>query len=85
MDHQIGGTIDINAKDQQGQTAFMLACKYGCFDVVKLLLGHEVSKMIDFNIQNKYGKTAIMLANGKRAMEIVELIRENMYYMYSKT
>ena len=51
----------LNTKDEDGLTAFMLACKNGHKDVVQLLLDH--SERIDLNAKDDYGGiTAFMLA-----------------------
>ena len=66
-------TIDLNASDNDGCTAFMLVCEKGHIDVVKLFL--EYSDKIDLNARDNEGYTALMLAPfGHR--DIVNLLME---------
>ncbi len=49
---------DIDKRDRYGQTALMLAARYGRAEVVRLLLEHGA----DLDVTAKYGLSALMLA-----------------------
>ena len=52
--------IELNARDNEGQTVFMFACGNGHKDIVIMLLAH--SDRIDLNATDNSGKTALMIA-----------------------
>lgn len=58
--------------DNDKQTALMIACKEGHFEIVKLLLEKEAN----VNHQSNYGWTALMLACEKGNIKIVKLLLE---------
>ena len=62
--------VDINSKDEDGDTALMIASSEGHLEIVKLLL---LRKGADVNIKNNDGKTALDLAKTK---EIKDLLRK---------
>jgi hypothetical protein len=66
----LAGGADINAKENDGATALMLAAQYGHLEVVRLLLlrGAEV------NAQDRKGATALMLASQKNQLRIVRAL-----------
>lgn len=64
--------IDIDARQNDGGTALLLAASYGQEDVVKILIRSSA----DINAKNKYGDTALILAaysGHQRAMETLIL------------
>ena len=63
--------IDIDAKDIDGETAFIIACWKGHTYVVQLLLNHPNSG-IDFNAKSKYLGTAFMAACTYRQKDVVK-------------
>ena len=68
LDHPISNNIDINAKNNHGQTALMVACtrdrrgRGGRFDIVKMILDHPISRNIDFNIRDSNARTVLEIA-----------------------
>jgi len=60
--------VDVNARDQEGNTALMCASMYGCKKIVKLLLENEANP----NLKNYKGKTAIKLATDEKIRDIFE-------------
>lgn len=64
----------VNAKDDSGNTAIMLAAKHGKHEVVQLLVGRGA----DVNVQNKDGMSALMLASqGGHADTVAVLVSAN--------
>lgn len=59
---------DINAVDEKGNTALMLASKIGNPRMVKIILAHNP----DINKQNNMGYTALMIASEQGQTHIVE-------------
>ena len=62
---------DLNARTNDGFTAFMIACGLGHKDVVKLLL--DYSERIELNARNDCGETALMIACRFGLKDIVKL------------
>jgi ankyrin repeat protein len=66
--------VDINAVDENGETALMIAIRAGAdIEIVRLL----VESKADLNLKNKRGETALSLAIKKGHNEIVQLLRDN--------
>ena len=61
---------DVNAQDNEGATALMLASYNGHTEVVKLL----IDKGVDVNAHANTGHTALMLASAEGHKEIVKLL-----------
>jgi len=61
---------DINIQDNDGDTALMLASKYGRTDIVRLLLDHGANSFI----RNFLSKTALMIASEYGRTDIVRLL-----------
>ncbi|MFO7800282.1 MAG: ankyrin repeat domain-containing protein [Rhodohalobacter sp.] len=59
---------DINAVDEKGNTALMLASKIGNPRMVKIILAHNP----DINKQNNMGYTALMIASEQGQTHLVE-------------
>jgi ankyrin repeat protein len=55
---QLRSGADINARDQYGQTALMLAAHHGHYEVVEAL----VASGADLNVTAEYTQSALMLA-----------------------
>ena len=60
----------LNAKDNDGDTALILASNQGNIEIVKLLIGAGV----DLNIKNNGGGTALMWASKYNHIEIAKLL-----------
>jgi ankyrin repeat protein len=61
---------DVNAADNSGQTALMLASKEGYSGIVQMLL----DKKADANAKDKNGRTALMLASQGGHEEVKKLL-----------
>ena len=66
--------LDLNARDNDEQTAFLRACQFGRTETVKLLVE---SNGIDLNAQDKNGWTAFLWAYRKGHLETVKLLMES--------
>ena len=51
-------SIDLNAKDIIGQTAFHSACASGRFNVAKMFIENSANLSFDFNAYDNVGHTA---------------------------
>ena len=78
---------DVNARDQDGRTALMMAALGGHTETVKALMaaavqGHtEIVEVLidagaDVNAKDQDGATALMLAKSKGHTEIVEILKQ---------
>ena len=54
--------IDLNAKDNDGWTAFHFACKYGQLKIAEMLMNNYINVNIDLNAKDNDGLTAFHLA-----------------------
>ena len=63
---------DVNAKDQNGQTALMAAAGRGHLEMVKLL----IDKGADVNASDENGRTALMEAAMSGQLQIVEILND---------
>ena len=63
---------DVNAVNNDGADALMLASKVGDVDIVKLLLASKAN----VNLVSKEGKTALMSAKKEGHGEIVKLLEQ---------
>jgi ankyrin repeat protein len=67
--------IDINAKNNVGNTGFMIAAEYGHVHILKLLLKTYEENTSNFlHSSNIYGHTALMLAIEKNRIEVVRYL-----------
>ena len=66
--------IDLNAKDNHGQTAFIGGCRYGRGKVVKFLL---TLPCIEVNAQDNQGWTAMLWACFNGNKDVVQLLLDN--------
>merc|ERR1719359_173977 len=64
---------DVNATNQQGETALMRSASGGCKEVVERLLSSEV----DINAVDMSGKSAVEIAQKKGHAEIVRLLLDH--------
>ena len=68
--------IDVNAKDNDEETALMFASYWGHTGIVKLLLKNGAD--VSINAESKHSKaTALSLASEKGRIEIVKLLLKN--------
>ena len=75
LNHPRSSKIDLNVKDNEGNTPLIVACKYGHLDVIQSLLDHPNSKSIDINGKNNDGESPIMIScNKDYFVDIAELI-----------
>ncbi len=63
---------DINVKDNEGNTALILASSFGHIEIVKFL----IQAGADVNVRVPVGFTALMLASLKGHTEIVKLLKQ---------
>ena len=64
-------TINVNLRNDFGNTALILASWNENIEIIKLLLEHET---IDVNLQDKNGNTALVWASENNNIEIVKLL-----------
>ena len=65
--------IELNSRDNDGETAFMLACRFGQKDVVQLLLDNG-DRDIELNAKDYGGNTAFQIACFEGHKDVVELL-----------
>ena len=65
--------IKLNATDNIGRTAFMLACIFGRKDIVQILLDN-LERNIDLNARNQWGETAFICACNWGRKDVVKLL-----------
>lgn len=63
--------VDVNGRDDKGNSALMLAAKEGHRGVVKTLIWNGAA---DINYKNYYGNTALMIASEYGNKEVVKLL-----------
>ncbi|CDK30269.1 ankyrin repeat domain-containing protein [Candidatus Babela massiliensis] len=68
--------FDINAKDQDGNTALMLAVMYSNTNSVNVLLNYYNKKLEDINVKNNNGDTVLMIAIRYNNIDIIKRILE---------
>jgi ankyrin len=66
--------LNINARDNLGQTPFHNACLFRNYKVAKWMMDSATQLKIDFNTQNYYGNTALHLACLANSSKIVQLL-----------
>lgn len=69
-------SFDINAKDQDGNTALMLAVMYSNTNSVNVLLNYYNKKLEDINVKNNNGDTVLMIAIRYNNRDIIKRILE---------
>ena len=69
--------IDLNAKDQNGKTAFQYACNSHNLEIVKMMIQKSIEFNIDLNVSSNYGWTAFHTACFWKKTAIVEMMIDN--------
>ena len=69
--------IDINGRDDEGETGFMKACWKGQTEIVKLMMKSSKKFGIDLNTRDGDGGTGLMMACKNGCKETVMLMLEN--------
>ena len=69
--------IDVNFKNNDGNTGFIWACYNGYIEIVELLLKNNNQLCINVNAINNNGYTGFILACKNGYKEIVELLLQN--------
>ena len=64
-------------KKHVGQTAFHLACRFGHFDVAKMLIENSSALSIDLNATDNAGMTAYNLGLASGSKDTMELMLNN--------
>ena len=81
MENAATSDFDLNAKCDDGYTAFHLACRRGQLDVVKLFMENAAALSIELNSENNDGLTAFHLAcqfgQVKGHSDVIEIFMEN--------
>jgi hypothetical protein len=73
--------INVNSKDNYGQTALHIAASRGLAEIVKLL----ITKGADPDIKDRAGKTPLILAEGKGHKEVAELLQKRIQFVSLRT
>ena len=66
----LSANADVNAVDEDGETALYLAAEAGDSDIVKLLLDAGA----DVNIRNEDGETALVIARKENQQRVVQVL-----------
>ena len=69
--------IDLNARDDYGETGFMKACLKGQTEIVNILINSSEPFGIDINARDDEGETGFMKACWKGQTEIVKLMMKS--------
>ena len=77
MDNSTTLSIDLNAKDKRGRTAFHFACGHGQVNVAKMLIENSATLRIDLNSKDDAGKTAYNLGLLSGSDSTVALMQNN--------
>ena len=70
--NQLDKGVDVNTKDNRGDTALMKASARGYLEITKLL----IERGADINAKNNRGDTALMKASARGYLEITKLLIE---------
>ena len=70
--------IELNAKDNDGRTAFHDACYCGETSIVKFMISNSDSFNLDLTARDNDGKTGFQLAQDEEESEVVYLIKNKM-------
>ena len=70
-------SIDFNAKDDLGNTAFGHACINGHSDLAKHLMENSTILSINLNSRNNAGQTALHLASKRDHANVVKILMDN--------
>ena len=80
MDNSATLGIDLNIKDNAGQTPLHLACRWGYIKIVKVFMENSATSSTDFNTKDNAGRTAFQLAlnsDQKFSRNCVRIMRKN--------
>ena len=67
--------INVNVKDVDGNSGFILACRNGHINIVSFLLSHN--NKVDLNARTNWGENAFYQACSNKHIDIVRLLQEN--------
>ena len=70
--------IDINSKNQNGRTAFHLACINGTIGIVDMMIENMQSFNLDLEAKDNAGKSGFQLAKIFKKFYVVNLIKKKM-------
>ena len=70
--------IDLNAKDEEGMTAFHLACMWGNERIVGMMIDNAKSFKLDFITIDNNGRTGFQCAKHHERKNVVKIIRRKM-------
>ena len=80
--------VDINYRDELGNSALMIASSYGSYEIAEILLRVDG---IDVNATNHEGATALIMASGNGHRKIIKMllkidsIEVNAFYKHGET
>ena len=77
MENSATLSIDLNAKDIIGQTAFHSACASGRFNVAKIFIENSANLSFDFNAYDNVGHTAFNWACSFGNINVVKMFMQN--------
>ena len=78
MKNSANFSIELNAKNNTGWTAFHYACINGYTSIVDMMISNSESLKLDLTARTKLGKTGFQLAQDKEETEVVNLIQSKM-------
>ena len=70
--------IDLNAKDNDGWTAFHWACFNGHTSIIKIMISKSESLKLNLTARANNGKTVFQLAQDYGKSKVVNLIKSKM-------
>ena len=73
--------MDINKKDENGKTAFHLACENGMTKTIKIMLDNSESYNLDIMAKDNNEKTGLQLATDQGKTDAVDLIKRKLRKM----
>jgi len=76
-----GMEIDLNNKDNGGNTAFHLACYKGHIRIIDMLIEQSESHELDLKAEDHDGKTGYQLAKYHGRIDVVNLILTKMLFL----
>ena len=78
MENSVEFNIELNAKDNFGETAFHYACEFGRKSIVELMIINSDSLNLDLTATDNQGRTGFKLAQVRENHEVVSLILSKM-------
>ena len=70
--------IELNAKDEDGQTAFHVASSYGNTKSLDIMIENSKIFGLDITLKDNNGRTRFQLAKQKQQTEVIKLIKRKM-------